>query len=69
MGANNTALHQATPKSHSLITRAWVTDPSITKLSETFLTNLHQDQQKLKEAGEDIAKATKYNAPTSDSIV
>ncbi len=45
-----------------------MTDPSITKLSETFLLNLHLDQQKLQDAGEDISEATKYNATTSNAV-
>lgn len=52
----------------NVTTKACVTDPSITKLSETFLLNLHLDQQKLQDAGEDISEATKYNATTSNAV-
>jgi hypothetical protein len=46
-----------------------VTDPSISKLSETLIQNLHQEQEKLREAGEDLEETTKYISPNSDSVL
>jgi hypothetical protein len=64
---NHKPYHPTKPA--NTVIKTWVTDPSISKILETFIQNLHQEQEKLREAGEDPEKTTKYIPPSSDSVL
>jgi ATP-dependent Zn protease len=60
---------KSTKSSRQIITKKWETNPSISQLSATFVTNLQVEQEKLLEAGEDLEDATKYKSPTDETEI
>jgi hypothetical protein len=60
---------KSTKSSRQIITKKWETDPSISQLLATFVTNLQVEQEKLLEAGKDLEDKTKYKSPTDETEI